>query len=424
MPDPGARRRALRTILSALASGGLTAAALGGPLAPGAGAASVGSVPVVPEGTVGGGGAESGAETPVLRRLRRRRRRPSRRPVRPRPRPRLRPPKKRPPSSCSAVGKRLADRRPATAALNATKGKGKGNEGQGQATTSPAPRRPCRRVPWPRSWPPRRPQPRRWPSTGCRCSCFRSTRPPPSSTASRGRSSPRSTKSRRTTATSSSVSMARDGQLRRNRPRRDEDPGGRSSTSDHEVLGEARLPTPTERRPRGGRRARCRSALRERRPGGRGRAAQRSAGIGVGSPGTIDDGQRHAARATCPTGRAPSRSPTTLEERAGPPRSRRQRRAGRRPTPSSRSAPGAPYRSLLGVFWGTGVGGGLILDGKPWMRPRRRRRDRAHGRQDRRRALHLWAARLHGGLRRARGDGAARAQARREGREHRPVQAR
>jgi len=27
---------------------------------------------------------------------------------------------------------------------------------------------------------------------------------------------------------------------------------------------------------------------------------------------------------------------------------------------------GKPYDSILGVFWGTGVGGGLILDGKPW----------------------------------------------------------
>jgi glucokinase len=27
---------------------------------------------------------------------------------------------------------------------------------------------------------------------------------------------------------------------------------------------------------------------------------------------------------------------------------------------------GRPYRSMLGVFWGTGVGGGLILDGTPW----------------------------------------------------------
>jgi glucokinase len=28
---------------------------------------------------------------------------------------------------------------------------------------------------------------------------------------------------------------------------------------------------------------------------------------------------------------------------------------------------GKPYNSILGVFWGTGVGGGLILDGKPWV---------------------------------------------------------
>jgi glucokinase len=28
---------------------------------------------------------------------------------------------------------------------------------------------------------------------------------------------------------------------------------------------------------------------------------------------------------------------------------------------------GADYSSLLGVFWGTGVGGGIVLDGKPWV---------------------------------------------------------
>jgi glucokinase len=28
---------------------------------------------------------------------------------------------------------------------------------------------------------------------------------------------------------------------------------------------------------------------------------------------------------------------------------------------------GRPHSSLLGVWWGTGVGGGLILDGKPWL---------------------------------------------------------
>src|ERR1700716_3223015 len=28
---------------------------------------------------------------------------------------------------------------------------------------------------------------------------------------------------------------------------------------------------------------------------------------------------------------------------------------------------GKDYRSILGVFWGTGVGGGMVLDGKPWL---------------------------------------------------------
>jgi glucokinase len=28
---------------------------------------------------------------------------------------------------------------------------------------------------------------------------------------------------------------------------------------------------------------------------------------------------------------------------------------------------GRPFKSILGVFWGTGVGGGLILDGKRWL---------------------------------------------------------
>jgi len=28
---------------------------------------------------------------------------------------------------------------------------------------------------------------------------------------------------------------------------------------------------------------------------------------------------------------------------------------------------GRDYRSLLGVFWGTGVGGGLVLEGEPWL---------------------------------------------------------
>ncbi|MDC0712231.1 ROK family protein [Stigmatella sp. ncwal1] len=33
----------------------------------------------------------------------------------------------------------------------------------------------------------------------------------------------------------------------------------------------------------------------------------------------------------------------------------------------ARLGAGRPYRSLLGVWWGTGVGGGIILDGQRWM---------------------------------------------------------
>jgi glucokinase len=33
----------------------------------------------------------------------------------------------------------------------------------------------------------------------------------------------------------------------------------------------------------------------------------------------------------------------------------------------ARLGAGKPYSSLLGVFWGTGVGGGIVLNGKPWL---------------------------------------------------------
>jgi glucokinase len=33
----------------------------------------------------------------------------------------------------------------------------------------------------------------------------------------------------------------------------------------------------------------------------------------------------------------------------------------------ARLGAGRPYGSMLGVFWGTGVGGGIVLDGKPWL---------------------------------------------------------
>ena len=84
---------------------------------------------------------------------------------------------------------------------------------------------------------------------------------------------------------------------------------------------------------------------------------------------------------------------------------------------------GKPYKSLLGVFWGTGVGGGLILDGKPWL-------GRGGAGEIGHMVVKIGGARcalrapgLHGGLRRPRGDGGPGAPASREGQQDRPVQA-
>jgi soluble lytic murein transglycosylase-like protein len=64
-PPTGARRRALRAVLSALASGGLTAAALGGPLAGGAMASSLAGVPTTPEVSASSEAATETTSTPA-----------------------------------------------------------------------------------------------------------------------------------------------------------------------------------------------------------------------------------------------------------------------------------------------------------------------------------------------------------------------
>ena len=184
---------------------------------------------------------------------------------------------------------------------------------------------------------------------------------------------------------------------------------------DHEVLGDARAPTPTEGGPqdvvdgdgaapaRGRRRRRRRAAdlPGRRRLARRDRRGRRA---------------RSRARATCPAGRAASRWPTSCGARSA----RRWRSATTStspPTPSSSSARRASSRSLLGVFWGTGVGGGIVLDGKPWT-GRGAAGEIGHVVVEmRRRAVPVRAARLHGGLRRPRGDGGcARASCADEGR--------
>ena len=89
------------------------------------------------------------------------------------------------------------------------------------------------------------------------------------------------------------------------------------------------------------------------------------AGVGVGAPGVIDVAAGTVAD--------PPNLPWSGAHRVGPELSRA---LGTPVTLGNdvrvsvlaeyRLGAGRPYRSVLGVFWGTGVGGGLIIDGVPY----------------------------------------------------------
>ena len=90
-------------------------------------------------------------------------------------------------------------------------------------------------------------------------------------------------------------------------------------------------------------------------------------GIGVGSPGDADErtGDVTGAR-NLPgwEGRFPL-GPTLSEQLGAPVRIGNDVDVAT--NAEFKLGAGRPYRSILGVFWGTGVGGGLILDGRPWI---------------------------------------------------------
>ena len=131
---------------------------------------------------------------------------------------------------------------------------------------------------------------------------------------------------------------------------------------DHSVLGSARRPTPTSGGPADVA-AEMEAALRDAA-----KAAELEpetlGGVGVGSPGTIDGGNVTSAR-NLPDWEGSFALAPTLEDRLGC-----KVRLGNDVQVATdaefKLGAGRLYSSLLGVFWGTGVGGGLILDGKPW----------------------------------------------------------
>ncbi|MEZ5120273.1 MAG: ROK family protein [Solirubrobacterales bacterium] len=135
--------------------------------------------------------------------------------------------------------------------------------------------------------------------------------------------------------------------------------------ADHEILGAARRPTPTTGGPpdvidalAGAMRDACADA---------GVDPAQLAGVGLGSPGDVDA----AAGTIAQAGNLPDwRGPVPVGELLG-----RELGAtialGNDVSVATRAefelGAGRPYRSVLGVFWGTGVGGGLILDGREWQ---------------------------------------------------------
>jgi glucokinase len=136
-------------------------------------------------------------------------------------------------------------------------------------------------------------------------------------------------------------------------------------TRTHRVIGEARRPTPVDGGPEA-----VTTAMAEtlgEAASTAGVAPRHLAGVGVGSPGSIDAGAGTVSQAgnlpgwdgTFPLGERLSRllgcavrlgNDVQVANRA-----------------EMRLGAGRGHRSFLGVAWGTGVGGSLILDGRLWV---------------------------------------------------------
>jgi glucokinase len=133
----------------------------------------------------------------------------------------------------------------------------------------------------------------------------------------------------------------------------------------HKVLGDARGPTPREGGPEDVAAA-IAEAMREAAKAAGVEPAELT-GIGVGSPGLADEktGVVREAR-NLPGWDGEFALGAALTEALGPPV-----KVGNdvQVATDAEFSLGAAreYDSLLGVFWGTGVGGGLVLDGKPWL---------------------------------------------------------
>ncbi len=133
----------------------------------------------------------------------------------------------------------------------------------------------------------------------------------------------------------------------------------------HAVLGQARRPTPTQGGPADVAAA-IGAALREA-AGAAGIDPAQLTHVGVGSPGTVDAAAGAVSSAKNLPGWAGSYPlATILREALGTPVALGNDVQVATDAEAALGA-GRGYGSMLGVFWGTGVGGGIVLDGQPWL---------------------------------------------------------
>jgi glucokinase len=132
-----------------------------------------------------------------------------------------------------------------------------------------------------------------------------------------------------------------------------------------DVVGQARRPTPTSGGPADVAEAMA-EALREAAREAKVEPAA-LAGIGVGSPGDANEETGVVSSAkNLPGWEGSFPLAETLEQDLGT-----RVRVGNDVQVATEAefhlGAGREFQSLIGVFWGTGVGGGLVLDGRPWL---------------------------------------------------------
>ena len=135
--------------------------------------------------------------------------------------------------------------------------------------------------------------------------------------------------------------------------------------ADNQVLGQARRPTPTEGGPDDV--AKQMAEVMTEAAAAAKLATSALTGVGVGSPGSVDEAAGTVTQArNLPGWNGTFELATTLGDHLGTPV-----KIGNDVQVAIRAehelGAGKPYDSLLGVWWGTGVGGGVIINNRLWL---------------------------------------------------------